>query len=141
MANEMIAVVHEWFDRVWNQGQREAIDEMLTEDACIHGLQGTDGCDVPGHAEFKQMHEGFREVFPNLNIAVEECVSEDDRVAFRCTVRGTHAGSGLGIAATGREVEFAGMGFVRIREGKIAEAWNVFDFQAMNAQLGPPSDA
>jgi len=136
MARDTRTIVHEWFERVWNQGQVEAIDELLADDAKIHGLTGPDGGDVGGPTEFRLMHAAFREAFPDIHIAVAECLVEDDRMAFRCRVEGTHKGRGLGMEATGNPVAFEGMGFVRIREGKIVEAWNTFDFHAMNAQLG-----
>jgi steroid delta-isomerase-like uncharacterized protein len=136
MANERETIVHEWFERVWNQGQAEAIDELLAADARIHGLRGADGSDVGGPAEFRQMHTAFREAFPDMRIEVDECLVDGDRIAFRCRVRGTHGGRSLGVEATGNTVEFMGMGFVRVRGGQIAEAWNAFDFQAMNEQIG-----
>ena len=136
MANEVRTIVHDWFERVWNAGQADAIDELLAEDARIHGLKGADGSDVGGPAEFRQMHAAFRDAFPDMSIAVDECLVDGDRMAFRCRVRATHSGRGLGVEATGQPVEFVGMGFVRVRDGQIVEAWNTFDFQAMNQQIG-----
>jgi steroid delta-isomerase-like uncharacterized protein len=135
MADEGNTIVHEWFERVWNQKQTSTIDEMLAEDARIHGLKGPDGSDVGGRAEFHQMHDAFCRAFPDMRIDVEDCVTEGDRIAFRCRVQGTHHGDGLGREATGRAVEFMGMGIIRVRDGKIAEAWNTFDFLAMNEQI------
>ena len=57
-------------------------------------------------------------------------------MAARCTVRGRHRGDSLGIRATDSPVEFAGITIVRIRDGKIVEAWNNFDFMSMFQQLG-----
>jgi steroid delta-isomerase-like uncharacterized protein len=135
MANDTDTIVHEWFEQVWNRGDVGAIDRLLADDAVVHGLKTPDGKDVRGSEGFKPMHAAFRQAFPDMRIDIEECLVDGDRMAFRCVVRGTHAGDGLGIEATGRPVEFAGMGFIRVRDGKIAEAWNTFDFQAMSAQL------
>jgi hypothetical protein len=30
--------VRRWFEEVWNKGRADAIEEMLAEDAVIHGL-------------------------------------------------------------------------------------------------------
>jgi steroid delta-isomerase-like uncharacterized protein len=139
MADDTQTIVHDWFERVWNQGSAQAIDDLLAEDACVHGLKGADGSDVGGRTEFKIMHAAFRDAFPDMRIEVDECLKDGDRLAFRCIVRGTHAGGGLGLQATGRSVEFMGMGIVRVRDGKIVEAWNTFDFQNMFAQIKPES--
>ena len=38
------ALVRRWFQEVWNEGRAEVIDELLAEDAVIHGLvDGTGG--------------------------------------------------------------------------------------------------
>ncbi len=129
-------IVHEWFERVWNQGQSDAIDDLLAEDAVIHGLQGPNRSDAGGPPEFRRMYAAFRDAFPDLRIDVDACLVDGDQVAFRCHVRGTHTGRGLGFEATGKAVNFQGMGFVRARAGRIVEAWNNFDFQTLYAQLG-----
>ena len=67
---------------------------------------------------------------------VEDMVAEGDKVAARCSVRTKHSGDNLGIAASGAPVDFTGMAIVRIKDGKIVEAWNNFDFMRMNRQIG-----
>jgi steroid delta-isomerase-like uncharacterized protein len=139
MTDNTRTIVHEWFERVWNRGEAQAIDELLAEDARVHGLKGVDGSDVGGRPEFRAMHQAFRDAFPDMHIAVDECLVDGERMAFRCRVQGTHAGGGLGCEASGHPVDFTGMGFVRVRDGHIVEAWNTFDFQAMNEQIGRES--
>jgi len=51
-------------------------------------------------------------------------------------VRAKHDGEFLGREATQAPVEFTGMTFVRIHNGKIVEAWNNFDFMTMYKQVG-----
>jgi steroid delta-isomerase-like uncharacterized protein len=129
-------LVHEWFERVWNQADATAIDELMADDAVVHGLATADGSAMRGPDGFKGIHSAFLDAFPDLHIDVEDCVQSGDKIAFRCVVRGTHRGAGLGIAATGQAVEFAGMGFIRAENGRIVEAWNTFDFHRMHDQLG-----
>lgn len=127
--------VHEWFERVWNQGDPSAIDELVAEDAKVHGLTSPDGAAVGGRTEFHRMFEAYRSAFPDIHFQVEDCVVDGDRLAYRVHVRGTHRGPGLGIEATGLPIAIQGMGFVRLRDGKLVETWNMFDFQSMNEQL------
>jgi predicted ester cyclase len=68
--------------------------------------------------------------FPDLRFTMEEMIAEGDKVAERLTVRGTHEGEFMGVPPTGKQVEFPGMGVLRIREGKIVE------FRAMPDMLG-----
>ena len=136
MPRECSTLVHEWFEKVWNQGARDEIDRLMASDAIVHGLKDADGNAVKGAAGFKPMYDAFRQALPDLRIDVEDCLRDGDTFAFRCTVRGTHRGDGLGVAATGREVEFQGMGFIREDNGQIVEAWNTFDFLELYRQIG-----
>ncbi|MDT7604918.1 MAG: hypothetical protein QOF61_2915 [Acidobacteriota bacterium] len=128
--------IRRWFEEVWNKGREEAIDEMFAADGVAHGLTGADGEPLRGAADFKPFFHTFREAFPDVEVVVEDTISEGDRVAARCTVRGLHRGDTLGYAATQLPTEFTGICIVRIRDGKIVEAWNNFDFMAMHQQLG-----
>ncbi|HEX8119556.1 MAG TPA: ester cyclase [Pyrinomonadaceae bacterium] len=130
------AVVRRWFEEVWNKGRADAIEEMFDEEGVAHGLADESGAGLRGPAHFRVFHQRFREAFPGVEVVVDDTVSEGDKVAARCTVRGRHEGHSLGLAATNRPVEFSGITFARIRDGKIVEAWNNFDFMSMFQQLG-----
>ena len=132
MSIENKTLVQRWFSEVWNEGRADAIDEMLADDAVIHGL----GANLQGPAEFKRFHSAYRDAYPDVTIDVDDLVAEGDMVAVRWSAIGTHRGDGLGFPATGRRVQFTGMVFVRIKEGRLVEGWNNFDQLGMLQQLG-----
>jgi len=134
--SENNALIHRWFDEVWNQGRTDAIDEMFAEDGIAHGLSDDSGNPLRGPTGFKGFHAKFREAFPDIVVTVEDTVSEGDKIAARCSVRGKHSGDSLGFAATNAPVEFTGIAIVRVKDGKIVEAWNNFDFMTLYKQLG-----
>ena len=136
MSEENRALLHRWFEEVWNKGQAEAIDELFAEDGIAHGLADVTGAPLRGPAAFREFHKNFRSAFPDIVVAVEDTIAEGDKVAARCSVRAVHMGDGLGFAATQRPMEITGMSIVRIKDGKIVEAWNNFDFMSMFRQLG-----
>lgn len=138
MSEENKALLRRWFEEVWNSGRSDAIDEMLAADGIAHGLSNDDDKPMRGPADFKPFHEVFRGAFPNIEVVVEDIISEGDLVAARCSVRGKHTGDHLGVAASNAAVQFTGISIVRIRDGKIVEAWNNFDFLKMNQQIGAP---
>lgn len=130
------ALVRRWFEEVWNKGRAEAIDEMFAADGIAHGLSDDAENPLQGPADFKPFHETFRGAFPDIEVIVEDLIAEDDKVAARCSVRGKHTGDHLGVAASNAPVDFTGVSIVRIKDGKIIEAWNNFDFMRMNRQIG-----
>jgi steroid delta-isomerase-like uncharacterized protein len=136
MSEHNKAFIRRWFEEVWNKGREEAIDEMFAEEGVANGLEDESGQPLRGPEGFKPFFRKFREAFPEIQVVVEDAVAEGDKVAARCTVRGRHRGDSLGFAATERPVEFTGITIVRIRHGKIVEAWNNFDFMTMFQQLG-----
>ena len=136
MSEENKALIGRWFEEVWNQGNSQTIDELLAPDGVIHGLVDASGQPVRGLEAFHEFHNQFRGAFSDLNISVDDVVAEGDRVVARCSVRGQHTGESLGYAATNAPVQFEGIAIVRIKDGKIVEAWNQFDFLQMNKQLG-----
>ena len=136
MSEENKALLRRWFEEVWNKGRAEAIDEMLAADGLVHGLSAETGVPINGPAGFKPFHETFRGAFPEIEVTVEDVIAEGDKVAARCSVRGKHTGDHLGVAASNAPIEFTGIAIVRVADGKIVEAWNNFDFLAMNRQIG-----
>ena len=52
------------------------------------------------------------------------------------TLTGTHRGDLLGIPATGKRIHVHGMVRSRMRDGRIADEWEVLDMQTMFEQLG-----
>ena len=136
MSGENSALIRRWFEEVWNKGREEAIDEMFAEDGIAHGLSDESGEPMRGATDYKPFFRKFRNAFPDIEVVVEDTITEGDKVAARCTVRGKHQSDSLGFAATQKPMEITGMTIVRVRDGKIIEAWNNFDFMTMFKQLG-----
>jgi len=136
MSEENVALIHHWFEEVWNNRREYLVGELLTEDSIAHGLTDVHGNTPRGPEGFKQLFYAFVNAFPNLRITVEDIICQDNRVVVRCTVKGTHRGYGLGVAPTDKLVEFTGLCLMRIENGRIAEVWNQFDFMDMYQQLG-----
>jgi steroid delta-isomerase-like uncharacterized protein len=136
MSQDNEALIQRWFEEVWNQGRAEAIDELFAADGLAHGLSDESNEPLRGPAAFKEFHGKFREAFPDIVVAVEDTIAEGDKIAARCTVRGKHTGDSLGFAATQAPMEITGISIVRIKDGKIVEGWNNFDFMTMYRQLG-----
>ncbi|HEV8592187.1 MAG TPA: ester cyclase [Pyrinomonadaceae bacterium] len=127
--------IHRWFEEVWNNKREDAIEEMFAEDGIANGLNDENGNPYRGPEGFKK-HRAFLSAYPDLKIEVVDTVVEGDKIAARCRVTGSHAGHGISVAPTNRPVEFTGMVIVHVKDGKITEAWNEFNFMEMYKQVG-----
>ena len=129
-------LIHRWFEEVWNKKNEAVIEELLAPNALIYGLGNDPTRASRGPEEFRPFWKAFTSAFPDLQIAVESTISEDDKVVARCAVRGTHTGDGLGFPPTGKRVHINGIVIATIRDGKLIEGWNSFDFLMLYSQLG-----
>ena len=94
-----------------------------------------------GPEGFRPVYEKLRGAFPDIRFTIEEIISERDIVALRWTARMTHRGPHLGFAPTDAAVTVGGMGFARVRNGQVVEAWNSWDMMGMLQQLGQISQS
>jgi predicted ester cyclase len=69
-------------------------------------------------------------------IAIEDVIAEGEKVVLRVTIRGTHTGTFLGVAPTGKQVTFTNIFIRRIVDGKIVEEWQSPDLLSLLQQLG-----
>jgi steroid delta-isomerase-like uncharacterized protein len=125
-------LLRRWFEEVWNKARPAAVDEMLAEQGVVHGL----GTDLHGPAGFKAFQSAYLNSFPDITLHLDDIVAEGDIVAARWSGTGTHRGGGLGIPATGKQVRFVGMSFIRVEGGKVVEGWNNFDQLGMLQEIG-----
>jgi predicted ester cyclase len=136
MSSTPEAVVRQWFKEVWDEGNEETIDRLMAPDGRIHGLTGLDGPPMIGPAAFKPLFQTFRGALGDLEIVVERTITEGEFCTAYCRVKGRHIGPHLGGPPTGRPVDFHGMTIARVRDGRLIEGWNVYDFLTMYQQIG-----
>ena len=140
MKNEEI--IKKWYEEVWNKKRENAIDEMLSPTAIAHGLTDENNNEVVGAENFKVFFRKFIASFPDIQVNIENTVSEGNKIAALAVVRLTHAGSPFkvsaekSIAPSGKAIQFSGITITVIKDGKIQEAWNHFDFLSLFMQMG-----
>ncbi|MDO9374633.1 MAG: ester cyclase [Bacteroidota bacterium] len=127
MRNVKTTLLYHWFDEVWNKDDANAIDRLMTSTATAKGVVADD--QPSGPAGFKIFFNDFRSQFHNVKVEVEEAIAQDDIETARTSVSAIHTKSG-------KPVNFSGMCMVRVADGKIAEAWNNYDFLNLYQQLG-----
>ena len=92
--------------------------------------------DITGPAAQREFMAGVFSAFPDLELRVEELITQDDLVVARLSLQGTHRGEFSGVPATGNDVEFESVEIFRLAEDKIAEQWVVMSTMGLFQQLG-----
>jgi len=115
-----------------SSGEFDLFDEICTGDVVSHAPLGQ----PVGRAALKSYERPIHEALPDFDVTFEDLVAEDDRVAMRLTIRGTHEGELMGVEPTGIDVEFGNTVFHRMEDGKIAERWVQPDVLGLLRQVG-----
>ncbi|TMK24782.1 MAG: ester cyclase [Actinobacteria bacterium] len=121
-----------FFEEVWNKGNFQAADQIVATDYIDHDAITS----KTGPEGVREEVSLFRNAFPDLVFAIEDVITEDDKVVTRISATGTHKGDLPGIPATGRRGAITGIVITRYESGKAAEAWVHFDFLGLYRQLG-----
>ena len=136
MSRDNAALVHRWFEEVWNQGREETIDELFAPNGVTYGLGELDA-EVRGPSQFKPFFRNMRAAFPDLHITIQDTIAEGNKVAVRLLIEGTHKGAGLeGIPPSARAVRLSGIAILHAANGKLVAGWNNWDQLGMLQQIG-----
>jgi steroid delta-isomerase-like uncharacterized protein len=120
MSEQIKARLRRDMDRVWNQGDLAAIDELYAADIVRHPAPPGSPAGIEG---VRLTIGEFRAAVPDLQYTMEELTVDGDLAALRWSMTGTQEGEVLGTPATGEKMAMSGISMVRIVDGKIAELW------------------
>ncbi|AMM34397.1 hypothetical protein SA2016_3740 [Sinomonas atrocyanea] len=125
-------LVARFYDEVLNGRHLEVIDEIAAPDYLENDP-------LPGQGDGREgLHDRVSALVSALepHFTVEDVIAEGDRIVVRWRHRGTHVGTFLGVPATGKAFDIAGIDIYRVAGDRLAEHWHVVDQLAMLAQLG-----
>ena len=121
-------------NEVWNQGNFDMIEDLVTDDFIIHSMGMEE--DLKGPEQVKQHYIHLHKAFPDIKFTINDQIAEDDKVVTHFTVSATHKGEFKGIPATGNKVTFKGVDIDKIADGKFVECWTNIDELGLMQQLG-----
>ena len=121
MSEENKDIVREYYARVINGRELDAVGEFFADERMVEGVKS--GC-------FR-----YFEAFPDMHVALDDLIAEGDRVFLRSTLTGTHDGEYKGIPATGRHVATECAEVFRIADGKFVGYWCLTNVAGLMRQL------
>ncbi|MDQ2684348.1 MAG: ester cyclase [Thermoproteota archaeon] len=84
---------------------------------------------------FKQFIHFLWKAFPDINITFEDIIVDENKVAGRYILSGTHKGEFMGIQPTDNQFKVYGMTVFYFQNAKIVKRWNLVDMVALIEQL------
>jgi predicted ester cyclase len=124
-------VIFRWL-AAGDSGDFGAFDLLLHPDAVVHAPAGlsTTSCEAE-----KQVWREGKKAIPDIRHDVQEVVVAGDVEMARVVVSGQLTSVFGGIEGTGRSFRIDQAVIAHLRDGKIAEAWEIADIAALTAQV------
>ena len=119
---------------LYGKGDFEAFKELYAPEFVYYSPSAT-----PKPVSIEEAIEFGKMIFkaaPDSSWTIEELFAAGDRVITRWIYKGTHEGEFMGIPPTGNKVEFGGITIARIKDGKIVESREDYDYFGFMQQLG-----
>jgi steroid delta-isomerase-like uncharacterized protein len=121
------------FVNAWNTRDFARFDTLMGDRAVLRIGGGVVPCDPSATQAIAQE---WTTAFPDWRFDLLALVAEGDRVVAHMPYTGTHRGPILGVAPSGRSCSVDEIVIFQVVDGKIVEAWEVYDEAGMWRQLG-----
>jgi predicted ester cyclase len=128
------AIARRFLTEVWGKGKLDIIDNLASPTILLKYPPFPQG--IRGIEAYKQEIRGFFSTFADVHLSIDEEIAEGDKVVLRWSGSVTHQGNLLGIAGTGKKIEWTGISIFHIVDGKVLEEKGEEDFLAILGQLG-----
>lgn len=113
-----------WFGPMWNNRDMNLMRDLMAPDAVGH-LEG--GVDVIGPEGFESFMQDFLSAVPDLKLEVKNLLSDADDVCVHWRATGRHTGTGLGLLPSDAAVNFQGVTWLRVKDGRLTEGWDFWN--------------
>jgi steroid delta-isomerase-like uncharacterized protein len=127
------AVVRRNTEEVQSKGNFNVFEEVFADDFVDHTPQPNM---IPNKAGVPGLYRALRAAFPDFRAEIHWQAADGELVTTYKTYHGTHQGTFLGVAPTGRKIHFETVDVMRVHNGKITEHWGVANLFFLMQQLG-----
>lgn len=127
-------LIHRYFNEVWNEGNVDTLDELLSPDYVNHspGIPNP----RPGPADLKPIVLAMRNGISELHYQILDLVIAENKVAAYVQLTGVHIGELFGMKPSGKAIDVRQMQIEWIRDGRIWQHWRLTDDLTLLRQIG-----
>jgi predicted ester cyclase len=113
-------LLHRYHVDVWDEGHLDHAGLYLAPSFTSHAVVTTMPVGAQVGPDFLAQ---FRYGFPDLFSHEDALLGDGDLVVIRWTITGTHTGTFLGVAPTGKSIQVSGEDMLRVADDKFVEHW------------------
>lgn len=134
MTTDMKTIAAQLYKEVINKGDTGLLKAIMAENFIDHYAAANQ---PKGSEGFKQFLTMITNAFPDIQVRVEDIITEGNKAVVRLSITGTHTGMLMGsISPTGKQASWTGIDILTIENGKITERWSLRDMLGMMKQIG-----
>lgn len=132
--DDLKKVVRQHIDLSWNRGCLALAEQLHSPDFIYKSSFLGQPLNSAG---FAQMVQDIRQAMPDLQVVIEECIAEGDKVVTWSTLFGTIEKPALGYPPSDKVLSISAMAFWTLTpRNEIQEICTMFDMESFRAQLG-----
>ncbi|MBB2494630.1 ketosteroid isomerase-related protein [Aquipseudomonas ullengensis] len=132
--DEMKKRVRQHIDLSWNKGRLALAEQLHSADFLYKSSFMGRALDSHG---FTRMVQEIRSAMPELEVVLEECIAEGNKVVTWSTLIGTIEKPALGYPPSDKVLSISAMAFWTLTPaGDIREICTMFDMESFRSQLG-----
>jgi predicted ester cyclase len=124
--------VSDFYERIWNAGDRSAVAELLSGGFVFRGSLGAERS---GQDRFWDYVCEVRSALASYRCDILECVSEGQLAFAKMRFSGLHVGDFRGHRPSGLPVRWHGAALFRFEDMRINELWVLGDLVGLDAML------
>jgi steroid delta-isomerase-like uncharacterized protein len=126
--------IHRQMCDAWNRRDFDAVRSLLHPE---YTYMGGDGKELTGGPDTGvNVAKAYAAAFPDGRLEISATYAQGNAAVSELRATGTHQGSLMGIAPTGKRVDFVLCNVVELRDGKVYREREYFDVLHMWEQLG-----
>lgn len=136
MSSENKRLIEKHIDLSWNKGKYGLLKQIVAKGFRYQTTFKDGFRDFDGYIEYV---ENIRQAVPDLQVSVEEIMSEEDKVITFSTFFGSFNKPLFGMPANGKVIAFSAASVWIVYRGKVIEQTTMVDLSGLQKQLSAGS--
>ncbi|MCJ7631936.1 ester cyclase [Candidatus Bathyarchaeota archaeon] len=128
-----ISIIKRTVDLI-NQRKLSQLVELTHPNFKRHDLAGALP-EVTGTQGTVNLMQMVIQAIPDMRYEIKQIIAKNDRVVVQARGEGTHRGEFLGVAGTGKQIEWNAINIYRFEDGKVIETWQLLDVWGLMRQM------
>ncbi len=131
MLEENKSLVRRYYEKA--MGDLSGIEEIVADTFVDHHFPPEMPAGPAGARKFFTEFAGG--IFSDMRVEIDFLLAEGDKVDCHFVFHARHTGEGIGVAPRGNAIRLPAISTFRVADGKLAEAWEIFDSGTLMEQL------